>query len=131
GKPNRGAGTRNLLHGYAVFEIAEPCPAVFLLDRNAMQAECSHLGPKIAWENIVPIYIARTGRDAILRKIAHGFAQHVDVRPKAEIESRPCIWNHSVPPLAHLNRRNWRGHYKLALNLSAPRLKPAEPCRCA
>src|SRR5690348_5445232 len=108
GKADRCARARNLLHGHAMLEVAEPCPTVLLLNRDAMQAKRSHFRPKIAWENIVAVNGVRARRDTILRKITHGLAQHVDVGPEAKIKARPCIWNRSVPPLAHRNRCNWR-----------------------
>ena len=80
-----------------MLEIAEARAAVFFLNGDAVQTERAHLGPQVARKFIVAIDCAGAWRNAILRKSAHRFAQHVDVRPKAEIEARPCIGNHPPP----------------------------------
>src|SRR5262249_28113924 len=89
------------------------------LNRNAVQAERPHLRPKIAGKNVVSVDRVGARRDAILRKVFHGFAKHIDIGAKAEIEARPRIGNHPPPPLARPVRCR-RRLYKLFPTLSAP-----------
>src|ERR1017187_5701207 len=141
GHTDRCAGARNLLHGHAMMQIAEAGTAILLLHRDAVQAERTHLRPQIAREGIVAVDGRGARRDAVLREIVHGFTQHFDVEPEAEIEARPGIGNHHVVSAARLRARlflvahdlhrkpvsTFRDHalrrrlYRLALTLSAPR----------
>ena len=130
GQADGGAGARDFLHRHAMLEIAEAGAAIFLLDRDAVQAERAHLRPQVARKNIVAVDRVGARRDTILRETAHGFAQHVDVGAEAEIEARPGIGDHAPPPLARPDRRR-RRLYKLIVTLSAPRPTPAWACRPA
>ena len=87
-QPNRRACARNFFHGNAMLEVAEACAAIFLLDRNSMQAERSHLRPEIARKDIVAIDRVRTRRNPVLREAADLLAQHVDISTEAEVEGK-------------------------------------------
>ena len=50
GQADRRRAARDLLHRDAMREIAQPCPAVFLGDRDAEHAEFAELRPQIARE---------------------------------------------------------------------------------
>src|SRR5262245_9241077 len=113
-----------------MLEIAKTGATVFFLNRNAVQAERPHLRPQITGKNVVAIDRVGARRDPILRKVLHGFPQHVDIGTKPEIESRPCIGNHASPPLARPLRRRWR-LYKLFVTLSAPRRTAVWACHPA
>ena len=76
-------------------EIAEPCPAPFLLDGDAVQAERAKLRPQVARERIAAIDLVGPRSDLVLREIAHRIAQHVDVGAKAEIKTGPGIRDHA------------------------------------
>src|SRR6185312_10864787 len=41
-----------LFDGNDMFEIAEPCSAIFFLGRDAVQAQVAHSRPQLPWETI-------------------------------------------------------------------------------
>src|SRR3974390_805369 len=94
GKADRGRRARYLLHRDAMREIAEPRPAVFLFDRNAVQPERAHLGPEIARKFVVAVDLVGARRNPVLREIGDGVAQHVGLGTEAKIETGPGIRNH-------------------------------------
>ena len=91
GQPDRRAGARDLLHRHAMLEIAEAGAAIFLLDRDAVQAERAHLRPQVAREDIVAVDLVGARRDLVLREAADRLAQHVDVGAEPEIEARQAL----------------------------------------
>src|SRR6476661_5567962 len=88
-----------------MLEIAETGASIFFLDRYAVKAERPDLRPQVARKGIIAVDRVGARRDTILREAVYGFPQHVDVGPKPEIKTRPCVGNHAPPPLA---RPNWR-----------------------
>src|ERR1700754_3031431 len=118
-----GGGAENSPHPPEMLEIAEARAAIFFLDRDAVQAERAHLGPQIAREFIAAVDVVGTRRDAVTGEVAHRLAQHVDIRPKAEIEARPGIGDHAPPSIRHarLGALLEGGVYRLRFRLSAPR----------
>src|SRR3712207_3672120 len=50
---DRGGSAGDLLLGDDMLEIAEPKPAPFLLDRDAVQAELAHLRPELFRELVL------------------------------------------------------------------------------
>src|SRR4051794_4535198 len=77
GKADCGRGARNLLDGDAVLEIAEPDAAIFLLDRDPVQAERADPGPEVAGELIALVDFGRARRDLVARKGKHRLANRV------------------------------------------------------
>ena len=83
-----------------VLEIAEPGAAVFLLDRDAVQAERAQLRPQVARECVAAVDLGGARRDLGRRRSARdGVAHHVGGFAEVEIEagiaahrsvSRPC-----------------------------------------
>src|SRR5947209_842908 len=67
-----------------MFEIAEPCPAILLFHRDAMQAERTDPGPEVAREQVAPVDLGGPRRDLVCGEITHGVADRV--RGFAEIE---------------------------------------------
>ena len=71
GEADRGRGAADLLHRDAMREIAHAGAAVFLLDRDAVQAERAHLGPQLDRETVGPVDLGGERRDLVLGEIAH------------------------------------------------------------
>ena len=108
GQPDRGAGPRNLLHGDAMGEVAEPCPAPLLLDRDAKQPELAELRPQLPRKAVGAVDLGRVGRDLVLGKGPHRVAQHVDIAAEAEIETGKAVLDHRA--LHGLGRTRRRVH---------------------
>ena len=94
GQADRGAGARNLLHGDAMGEIAEPRPAPLLLDRDAEEPELAELRPQLPRKAVGAVDLGGVRRDLVLGKSAHRVAQHVDVAAEAEIETGKAVLDH-------------------------------------
>ena len=88
GEADRGRAAADLLHRDAMREIAHAGAAIFLLDRDAVQAERAHLGPQLDREAVGPVDLGGERRDAVLGKVAHRRAQHVDLGAEIKIEGR-------------------------------------------
>ena len=84
GQADRGRRARHFFHRDAVLEIAEARAAIFLLDRDAVQAERSYFGPEVARKLVAAVDFGRARRDLVLRERMHGFAYRI--RGVAEIE---------------------------------------------
>src|SRR5258708_22746891 len=84
---DRGRATANLLYGDAVGEIAHAAAAVFLLDSNAVEAECAHSWPQLDRETIGAIDLGGEWRNLRIGKIAHRRAQQIDLGAEIVIES--------------------------------------------
>ena len=69
-----------------MFEVAEPCPAIVLLDRNAMQAERAEFRPEITRELVGLVDVGGAGRDLMTCEILDGIANRV--RSFAEIVTK-------------------------------------------
>ncbi len=94
GEPDRGRGTAHLLHRDAMGEIAHPGAAIFLLDRDAVQAERAHLRPQLHREPVGLVDLGRERRNLLLGKIAHAAPQHIDLWAEIVIE-------HQKPGVLH------------------------------
>ncbi len=53
GQAHRCRGARHLLHGDTVRQVAKAGAAIFLIDRNAVQAERPHFGPEVARKTLL------------------------------------------------------------------------------
>ena len=77
-----------------MLEIAEPRPAPFLLDRDAVHAELAELGPEIARKGVAAVDLVGARRDLVGGKAAHAVAQQVgglaEVEIKAGIAAHVC-----------------------------------------
>src|SRR5262245_40657419 len=94
GQPDRSGSARDLLHGDAVLEIAEPRPAPFFLHRDAVHAELTELGPQITREGIAAVDLVGARRDAVVGEVAHAGAQHVGGLAQTEIEAANVVHPH-------------------------------------
>src|SRR6185437_10294079 len=94
GQADGGGSARNLLQRDAMLEIAEPCPAILFLDRDAMQAKRADLRPEVAWKLIAPVDLGRAGRDLVAGEIVNGFANRVRRLAEIEIEDAIRVGNH-------------------------------------
>src|SRR5262249_25869800 len=97
GEPDRGRAARDLLHGDAMRQIAEPRAAELLLDRDPVQAERAHARPQVARKNVAAVDLGGARRDLVGREAAHGVAQRVDLLAEVEVEAAPGIGDHGVP----------------------------------
>jgi hypothetical protein len=77
-----------------MLEIAQPRPAIFLLDRNAVQAERADFRPQVAGELITLVDFLGTRRDLVAGKIVHRLAYRVCGFTEIEIEHRIRVGNH-------------------------------------
>ena len=98
GQADRGRGARHLLHRDAVLEIAQARAAIFLLDRDAVQAERADLGPEIARKLIAAVDFGGARRDLVLRKRMHRLADRVRGLAEIEIEHPMRVGDHGAPP---------------------------------
>ena len=92
-----------------MFEIAEPRPAPFLLDRDAEQPELADFRPQLAREFVGAVDLVGARRDPVLREARHAVAQHVDIGAEPEIETRPGIRDHAASPQSRLIIARRRG----------------------
>src|SRR6195952_5952784 len=81
-----------------MLEIAQPRPAIFLLDRNAVQAERADFRPQVAGELIALVDFLGTRRDLVAGKIVHRLAYRVRGFTEIEIEHRIRVGNHGRAP---------------------------------
>ena len=86
GEADGTRGARNLLHGDAMLEIAEPRPAILLDDGDAVQAERAHLRPQLARKPVLAVDPLRDRRDPVGGEAGNALAQHVGGLAEAEIE---------------------------------------------
>src|SRR5229473_6153216 len=94
GEADRARRARDFLHRHAMLEIAEPGPAPFLLDRDAVHAELAELGPKIAREGVAAVDLVGARRNPIGGEAAYAVAQHVGRLAQAEIEAADVVHAH-------------------------------------
>ena len=94
GQADRGRGARDLLHGEAMGDIAEARAAVLFLDRDAVQADRSHLRPQIAWEEVVAVDRGGARRDLLLGESVDRLAQMIEIGAETEVQPGPCVGNH-------------------------------------
>ena len=87
GERHRGRGAAHLLHRHAVFEIAQPGAAVFLLDGDAEQAEFAQLRPELAREFVRPVDLGGARRDLVWAKAATVSRIIAAVSPRSNTKS--------------------------------------------
>ncbi len=104
GEADGGRGTRDLLYGDAMGEVAQARAAIFLLHGDAVQTERAHFRPQLARKSVAAVDLVGTRRDAVGGEIGDRLAQHVEFGTEAEIEARPGIGDH-VTSRARRNRR--------------------------
>ena len=85
GQADRGRAARNLLHGDAMRQIAEPRTAVFLLDGDAGQAELAQPRPQVARKLVLAVDRIGARRDLVLenRETVSRNASTSSPRPKS------------------------------------------------
>ena len=98
GQAHRRARARDLFHRHAMGEIAEPRPAVLLLDGDAMQAERAHLRPQVARKCVAAVDLVGAGGDLVLGEAADRLAQHVHLGAETEVKTSPGIGDHHATP---------------------------------
>src|SRR5262249_31448968 len=94
GQPDRGGGARDFLHRDAVLEIAEPRPAPFLLDRDAVHAQLAELGAEVGREGVAAVDLVGARGDALGGETAHAVAQHVGGLAQTEIKAARVVHAH-------------------------------------
>ena len=94
GEADARAGPAHLLHGEAMFQIAEPGAAPFLLDGDAVKTERAHRLPQVAREGVGAVDFGGARRDLVFGEGADGFAKHVGVFAEAEIEAAIRVARH-------------------------------------
>src|SRR5207244_10538340 len=87
GAPARARRPRDFLHRDAVFEIAKPRPAPFLLDRDPVYAELAELGPQVARKGVAAVDLLGPRRDPVGGKAAHAVAQQIGRLAEREIKA--------------------------------------------
>ena len=98
GEADRRRAARNLFHRDTMREVAEPCPAVFLRNRDAEHAELAKLRPEVARECVVAVDRVGARRDLTGREARNRFAQRVHILTEREVEAPPGIRDHAPPP---------------------------------
>ena len=79
-------------------EIAHVGAAVFLFDRDAVQAQSAHLGPQMDGEFVLGVDLGGQGGDTLGGEAGYRVAQGVYVGAKAEIEAGGIAQDHGAFP---------------------------------
>ncbi len=93
-QPDRARGARDLLHGDAVLQIAEPRPAPLLLDGDAVDAKGAEFGPKVARKRVALVDLVGARRDLVGGETAHALAQHVGGLTEIKVEAAHIVDEH-------------------------------------
>src|SRR6476661_260393 len=88
-EPDRGRGPRHFLLRDDMLEIAEAEAAIFLLDGDAVEAECAHFGPKLARKPVLRVDLRGERGNAVGGEARGGLADRI--RHLAEREVQPEI----------------------------------------
>ena len=94
GQPDGRRRARHLLHGDAMLEIAEPGPAILLLDSDAMHPELADLRPQLARKLVAPVDFGGARRDLVARKGMNGLANRIRGFAEIEIEHPVRVGDH-------------------------------------
>ena len=78
GQADRCRGAAEFFHRDDVGEVAHAGAAVFLLHRDAEQAERAQFLPQVRRELVAVVDVRRARRDLVRREVAYRGAQHVD-----------------------------------------------------
>jgi hypothetical protein len=85
-QPDRGGRAADLLAGDEMFEIAEPKPAIRLLNGDAVQAQLAHHRPQFAREAILGIDRGSDRFDPVEREAARRLADRVGHLAEREVQ---------------------------------------------
>src|SRR5687767_125334 len=100
-KANRTGSAGDLLHGNAMFHVAEPRSAVFLLHGDAEDAESAQFRPEMARKRIAAVDFMGNRSDFIACKIFHCLANGLRRLPETEIKT-------AIIASAHMDMLSWR-----------------------
>ena len=98
GQADRGRGARHFLHREDMLEIAEAGAAIFLLDRDAVQAERADLRPEVARELVGAVDLGGARRDLVGGEVGDRLADGVGGLAEVEIEHFLRVGDHGGPP---------------------------------
>src|SRR3984893_2786075 len=118
GQPDRRRGPGNFLDRDAVFEIAQPRTAIFLLDGDAVQAERADFRPQVARKLVALVDVGGARRDLVARESLHGFANRVGGFAEVEIEHPLRVRNHDRATSGNLCGLSRAQPYSLQISLS-------------
>ena len=90
--------SRQFLDRDHMLEITQPRAAIFLLDRDAVQAKLAHLRPELAREAVGLVDLGRDRCHLVGGKALNLLAQRVGGLAQAEIERRHRIGDHDFLP---------------------------------
>src|SRR5262245_31059210 len=94
GKPDRGRAAADLLHGDAMFQVAEAGTAVLLLHRDAEHAELAEPRPELARKLVAPVDLGGEWGDHIAGEAAHAVAQLISGLAEGKVECGKVIGDH-------------------------------------
>ncbi len=100
GKANRTGSAGDLLHGNAMFHVAEPRSAIFLLHGDAEHAESAQFRPEMARKRIAAVDFIRKGSDFISCKTLHCLANGLRRLTETEIKA-------AIISSAHMDLLSW------------------------
>src|SRR6185295_14289507 len=112
-----------LLHGDAMFDIAQPRSAVLLLHRDAQDAEFSELRPKLARKLVCPVDVIGERSNFIDGKAPHALANGIGSVAEPEVEAAVVVSGH----LSILARSN--DHAVILATVCFQRARPVKPGR--
>ncbi len=132
GQAHRRRAARDFLHGDAVRQIAEPCPAVFLRHGDAEHAEFAELRPQVARE------CRCCGRSASARGAICSSEKRVTLSRNASTsspsaKSNPAPGHSAIIGTSHgfcAWRRAWRDHSTIRYRMFDIRQRMASSPRC-
>ena len=81
-----GRGAADFLDRDHVFEVAQPQPTPFFLNRYAVQAQCPHRLPQFARESVFSVGAVCQRRDLFIGEARGGVADHLGGLAKLEVE---------------------------------------------
>src|ERR1700735_3527811 len=101
-----------------MLEIAEPRAAIFLLDRNPVQAQRADFRPQIARKLVALVDLGGARRDLVTGEIMHGLANRVRGFAEIEIEHPMRVGNHGQAGSGIIMRWSRAQAYSLPASLS-------------
>src|SRR5204862_5508413 len=125
---DRARPAADLLHGDAVFEIAQARPAVLLLNRDAEQPHLAELRPQTARELVGLVDLGGERRDLVGGKSAHAGAQLVGRLAEIEVERWEVVGDQEIGSpltLRLASVRRYRGHGPIRPRVGALQMESA------